>query len=144
MRLVWSNCVKYNGATSPVGKVGVKGQNLFEQLWAGSGLSDEARTRRTTAGVAAPKYEPAAGVPEKKSKKLANGQSSKFAKRSSKTKVGQAVASWNAHMHPILRTLLCSMSMAIHGEEPLVILDDNVGHCMLELQICTIRGSCGA
>ncbi|KAK9826623.1 hypothetical protein WJX74_006433 [Apatococcus lobatus] len=90
MRLVWANCIKYNGTQAIVGKAGVKGQAIFEQLWAGSGFSDEARARRTTAGVAAPKYEPAAGIPDKKPKKLANGQPSKKARGSAKSKGGLA------------------------------------------------------
>lgn len=89
MRLVWANCLKYNGTQALVGKAGLKGQTIFEQLWAGSGFSDDARARRATAGVAAPKYEPAAGIPEKKPKKLVNGQPSKKARGSAKSKVGR-------------------------------------------------------
>lgn len=94
MRLLWANCLKYNGTVGLVGKAGVKGSDVFEQLWAGSGFSDEARARRVTAGVAASKYEPATGVPDKKPKKL-TGQPSKKGRGSLKSKVWQ-------------RTLLCS------------------------------------
>lgn len=99
MRLIWTNCLKYNGPTSIVGRVGLKGQAIFEQLWAGSGFSDEARARRATAGVAAPKYEPAVGIPEKKPKKLANGQPSKKARGSAKSKGGLARMRSSASHH---------------------------------------------
>ena len=88
VRLVWANCVKYNGVNSVVGKIGTKGRTTFEQLWAGSGFSDEARARRATAGVAAPKYEPAAGIPDKRPKKLNGQQPTKSAgRRHPKSKV---------------------------------------------------------
>lgn len=59
VRLVWANCRVYNSRESDVGKLGLKLEGIFEELWAGSGLATDAtRARRATAGLAADKYDP--------------------------------------------------------------------------------------
>ena len=67
MRLMWSNCHLYNKADSDIGLVGAKSSRYFEDLWAKSGLDQAGglRQRRSTAGIAAAKYEPGAGPEER-------------------------------------------------------------------------------
>eukprot|EP01026_Neomeris_dumetosa_P029497 TRINITY_DN2390_c0_g3_i2.p1 TRINITY_DN2390_c0_g3~~TRINITY_DN2390_c0_g3_i2.p1 ORF type:complete len:469 (+),score=75.33 TRINITY_DN2390_c0_g3_i2:116-1522(+) len=62
MRLVWSNCKLYNGISSPVGAMGYNAGRKFEDLWAQSGLEEGLRARRTTAGVAANRFDPDEGM----------------------------------------------------------------------------------
>lgn len=58
MRLVWTNCKTYNAVpTDILHKAAARLEGFFEQAWAASGLSID-RTRRTTAGLAAPRFEP--------------------------------------------------------------------------------------
>ena len=57
-RLVWSNCKIYNKKGDPFCKLGEVGETVFNTAWAGSGLCGDERSKRATAGVAAPKYEP--------------------------------------------------------------------------------------
>ncbi len=38
MKLVWTNCVVYNGKLSPIGKMGDRLEGAFEQLWAGAAV----------------------------------------------------------------------------------------------------------
>jgi len=64
---VWTNCALYNRKEDYVGKVGARADGCFERLWAATGYEAGARIRRrATAGIAAPKYEPAAEPLEKK------------------------------------------------------------------------------
>eukprot|EP00884_Botryococcus_braunii_P003225 jgi/Botrbrau1/12903/Bobra.0299s0018.2 len=65
---LWTNCTKYNGRNSLVGKMGSRGEAKFEECWAGSGF-DGGRHRRATAGIAAAKFEPNETTSEKKPKK---------------------------------------------------------------------------
>lgn len=59
MRLVWENCIFFNGKGTKYGKIGDRTSAFFEELWAASGLDTGSnRHRRSTAGVAAAKYEP--------------------------------------------------------------------------------------
>lgn len=60
MRLVFDNCKKYNPLpTDPVRQASLRLSEVFEQGWVGSGLCAEVqRSKRTTAGIAAPKFEP--------------------------------------------------------------------------------------
>lgn len=59
MRLVWGNCIFFNGKGTKYGKIGDRMSSYFEELWAASGLDvGSNRHRRSTAGVAAAKYEP--------------------------------------------------------------------------------------
>ena len=59
MRQVWDNCISFNGKATKYGKVGDRSSAMFEELWAASGLDTGGpRHRRSTAGVAAAKYEP--------------------------------------------------------------------------------------
>lgn len=53
MRLVWANCLQYNGKGSKYGKIGDRCSSMFEELWAASGLDSGDRHRRTNAGHAA-------------------------------------------------------------------------------------------
>eukprot|EP01025_Chloroclados_australasicus_P050248 TRINITY_DN5755_c0_g2_i1.p1 TRINITY_DN5755_c0_g2~~TRINITY_DN5755_c0_g2_i1.p1 ORF type:complete len:512 (-),score=63.20 TRINITY_DN5755_c0_g2_i1:502-1860(-) len=62
MRLVWSNCKHYNGLQSPVGSMGYNASMKFEDLWTQSGLEEGMRARRTTAGIAAHRFDPDSGV----------------------------------------------------------------------------------
>lgn len=57
VRLIWSNCLLYNPPGNLVRLAAEKAEKRFETEWANSGLSSE-RTKRATAGVARPKYEP--------------------------------------------------------------------------------------
>lgn len=57
MRQVWKNCFLYNPKVTIVHGIGLRGDRKFEELWANSGLSSE-RSKRATAGVAAPKFAP--------------------------------------------------------------------------------------
>ncbi len=57
VRLIWSNCILYNPPGNLVRVAAEKAQKRFETEWANSGLSSE-RTKRATAGVSRPKYEP--------------------------------------------------------------------------------------
>ncbi len=64
---MWTNCALYNRKEDYVGKVGARADGCFERLWAATGYEAGARIRRrATAGIAAPKYEPAAEPLEKK------------------------------------------------------------------------------
>eukprot|EP00803_Ostreobium_quekettii_P000531 evm.model.scf_1159.5 EVM.evm.TU.scf_1159.5 scf_1159:36174-39387(+) len=58
MRLIWKNCKLYNKKGDFVERLGDRASMLFENLWAMSGFANEARQPRTTAGLAAPKYDP--------------------------------------------------------------------------------------
>eukprot|EP00877_Chromochloris_zofingiensis_P014930 jgi/Chrzof1/9691/Cz04g12100.t1 len=77
MRLVWANCKQYNPIpTDPIAKLGSRLSNVFEQAWAASGLCQDARSRRVTAGVAAAKFEPQLyeqPAPSHKSKSASKG-----------------------------------------------------------------------
>jgi hypothetical protein len=57
VRLIWVNCFTYNPVGNAVRAVAEKAEKRFENEWANSGLANE-RSKRTTAGVAAPKFEP--------------------------------------------------------------------------------------
>ncbi|EFJ47338.1 hypothetical protein VOLCADRAFT_81516 [Volvox carteri f. nagariensis] len=57
VRLMWSNCMLYNPVNTPVRVIGEKAEKRWRNEWANSGLASE-RTKRATAGVAAPKYDP--------------------------------------------------------------------------------------
>lgn len=57
LRLIWKNCFTYNRKGEGAEPAGRRGESKFEELWAKTGLSNE-RSRRATAGVAAPKFEP--------------------------------------------------------------------------------------
>ncbi|PNH10449.1 hypothetical protein TSOC_002817, partial [Tetrabaena socialis] len=57
VRLIWANCQLYNPVGNSVRIISEKAEKRFENEWANSGLSSE-RTKRATAGVAAPKYDP--------------------------------------------------------------------------------------
>ncbi|GLC33547.1 hypothetical protein PLESTB_000087000 [Pleodorina starrii] len=57
VRLIWANCLLYNPQGTPVRIVGEKAEKRWRNEWANSGLASE-RTKRVTAGVAAPKYDP--------------------------------------------------------------------------------------
>ncbi|GFR48914.1 hypothetical protein Agub_g10863 [Astrephomene gubernaculifera] len=57
VRLIWSNCILYNPKGNPVRLIAEKAEKRWENDWANSGLSSE-RTKRATAGVAAPKFDP--------------------------------------------------------------------------------------
>jgi hypothetical protein len=64
VRLVWNNCRAFN--TNPqdeIRRAGDKMSDAFEQAWAASGLCNEARAKRATAGVAAAKFEPDEELP---------------------------------------------------------------------------------
>ena len=64
---MWTNCALNNRKEDYVGKVGARADGCFERLWAATGYEAGARIRRrATAGIAAPKYEPAAEPLEKK------------------------------------------------------------------------------
>ena len=56
MRLVWANCLQYNGKGSKYGKIGDRCSSTFEEMWASSGLDTGDRHRRTNAGHAATRY----------------------------------------------------------------------------------------
>lgn len=58
MRLVWTNCFLYNKKGDFVEKLGQRASQKFENYWAMSGFADEPRSKRATAGLAAPKYDP--------------------------------------------------------------------------------------
>ena len=58
MRLVWKNCVLYNKKGDFVERLGNRASLSFENQWAMSGFAEEARSKRATAGLAAPKYDP--------------------------------------------------------------------------------------
>jgi hypothetical protein len=62
---VFTNCHLYNKKGSPVHKLGVKLQTSFFKRIEAAGLSGGLRSKRSTAGLAAPKYEPQE-APEKK------------------------------------------------------------------------------
>ena len=56
---MWDNCISFNGKATKYGKIGDRSSAMFEELWAASGLDTSgSRHRRSTAGVAAAKYEP--------------------------------------------------------------------------------------
>ncbi|KAG2490962.1 hypothetical protein HYH03_010639 [Edaphochlamys debaryana] len=57
VKLIWSNCALYNPVGNPVRIISEKADKRFENDWSNSGLAAE-RTKRATAGVAAPKYDP--------------------------------------------------------------------------------------
>mgnify|MGYP001807503473 CR=1 FL=1 len=57
VRLIWSNCQLYNPVGNLVRIASERAEKRFENEWANSGLSSE-RTKRATAGVAAPKFDP--------------------------------------------------------------------------------------
>ena len=84
VRLVWSNCIFFNGKGSHYGRIGDRMSSMFEELWAGSGLdTGNSRHRRATAGVAAPKYEPV----EEEKKPLRKAPSMRAQNHSRSTKV---------------------------------------------------------
>ena len=56
MRLVWANCLEYNGKGSKYGKMGDRCSASFEEAWAASGLDSGDRHRRTNAGHAATRF----------------------------------------------------------------------------------------
>ncbi len=60
MRLLFNNCRQYNPMpTDPVRLACLRLAEVFEASWTGTGLCAEAqRSKRTTAGIAAPKFEP--------------------------------------------------------------------------------------
>jgi hypothetical protein len=60
MRLLFNNCRQYNPMpTDPVRLACLKLSEVFEQQWMATGLCAEAqRSKRATAGIAAPKFEP--------------------------------------------------------------------------------------
>lgn len=61
---MWNNCRAFN--TNPqdeIRRAGDKMSDAFEQAWAASGLCNEARAKRATAGVAAAKFEPDEELP---------------------------------------------------------------------------------
>ncbi|KAG1657977.1 hypothetical protein FOA52_008037 [Chlamydomonas sp. UWO 241] len=64
VKLAFANCTLYNPKNDPCRKAGEKTEAEFDRVWVASGLAHpemmEARGKRMTAGVAAPKYEPAA------------------------------------------------------------------------------------
>lgn len=67
MLQVWSNCATYNSNPNDfVHKLGKRCERTFHRLWASSGLCSASRARRTNAGVAAEKYEPADELPPSK------------------------------------------------------------------------------
>jgi hypothetical protein len=45
VRLVWTNCRLYNSRESAVGKLGIKIEGMWEELWAGSGLATDGELR---------------------------------------------------------------------------------------------------
>jgi len=57
MRLVWDNCIFYNGKQNGYGKLGERQSRAFEEMWAASGLDTGSRHRRSTAGHAAMRYD---------------------------------------------------------------------------------------
>lgn len=57
MRLVWANCLEYNGKGSKYGKIGDRCSASFEEAWAASGLDSGSRHRRATAGHAATRFD---------------------------------------------------------------------------------------
>jgi len=58
MRLVWDNCIFYNGKQNGYGKLGERQSRAFEEMWAASGLDTGSRHRRSTAGHAAMRSPP--------------------------------------------------------------------------------------
>lgn len=70
--LVWANCNTYNKKGDYVQKLGMRCEASFQRMWSASGLCLTHRARRTNAGVAAEKYEPAEMLPPEK-KRLATG-----------------------------------------------------------------------
>ncbi|KAG2433227.1 hypothetical protein HXX76_008297 [Chlamydomonas incerta] len=66
VRLIWSNCQLYNPAGNPVRVASERAEKRFDNEWANSGLCSE-RTKRATAGVAAPKFDPDFEPPPPKS-----------------------------------------------------------------------------
>jgi len=57
-QLVFHNCHLYNKKGTMVHKLGVKLQNSFMQRWYRTGLGQQLRTKRSTAGLGPQKYEP--------------------------------------------------------------------------------------
>ncbi|GIL52901.1 hypothetical protein Vafri_8652, partial [Volvox africanus] len=57
VRMIWANCILYNPQGTQVRLIGEKAEKRWRNEWANSGLAGE-RTKRITAGVAAPKYDP--------------------------------------------------------------------------------------
>ena len=72
VRLVWSNCFRYNKKGEYIERIGRRGSMCFEKHWAMSGLAEDQRLKRQNAGRPAQKYEPEelnTETPTKKSNK---------------------------------------------------------------------------
>lgn len=80
----------YNGPASKFGLIGIRASNCFEDQWAKSGLDQAGalRHRRSTAGIAAAKYEPALG-PEERPKASSGPANSGRAKKVQEPALGK-------------------------------------------------------
>lgn len=122
VRLVWKNCKLFNGVDQPVGKIGLKGEAIFERLWSASGFcADAGRTKRLTAGVAAEKFDPDEyEAPPSKTKSVSKGPKSGSKNKNglSRTKSHEVTSGHRGGQHTIPAARLSVVAELLQTLEP--------------------------